>query len=273
MAWSSGEGPMPMVFFGHGSPTVAIEDTEVTRAWRTMAETLGRPEAILAISAHWTTRGTAVTAMERPKTIHDFGAFPQALFDIRYPAPGRPALAARIAELLAPDPVMLDQGHWGLDHGTWTVLTKAYPDADIPVVQLSLDVGLTPAERFQIGRRLGPLRDEGVLIMGTGNVVHNLGVMDWDGRHADPYPWAERFHAHVRGAIEGDAPAGLVDFLAQGEDAVLSLPSAEHYWPLLYVMGARRPTDRVRIGPDHIEYRSVSMLSAILDSRADRVAA
>lgn len=258
----------PMVFFGHGSPTVAIEDSEVTRAWKRMADALGRPRAILSISAHWLTRGTAVTAMERPKTIHDFGGFPE-LRHIQYPAPGDPALAARVAELLAPIPVGLDRSHWGLDHGTWSVMVHAWPDADVPVVQLSMDATKPPAWHYEAGRRLGALRDEGVLIMGTGAIVHNLGVMDWNARHGAPYPWAGRFHDHVREAIEQDRPEGVVDYQALGEDALKSQPSPDHYWPLLYVMGARRPSDRVSIGPDHVEYRSVSMLSAVFDSRAE----
>src|SRR5215469_9942529 len=171
---------MPAVFFGHGSPMIALETNGTSRAWEAIAAATPRPRAILAISAHWETRGTEVTAMARPRTIHDFGAgFPKALFDMQYPAPGDPALAQRVAELLAPTTVYADRDRWGFDHGTWSVLVKAYPQADIPVVQLSLDFQLTPAERLEIGRKLAPLRDEGVLIMGSGNIVHNLPAMNF----------------------------------------------------------------------------------------------
>lgn len=172
---------LPTIFFGHGSPMIALETNATTQAWAALALRIGKPRAILCISAHWLTRGTAVTAMARPPTIHDFGAFPQALFDVQYPAPGDPAPARRVAELLAPRPVRLDaaggNSGWGLDHGTWSVLCKAYPAADVPVVQLSMDEGCAPGEHFEIGRRLRPLRDEGVLIIGTGNIVHNLRRM------------------------------------------------------------------------------------------------
>lgn len=262
----------PMVFFGHGSPTVAIEDSETTRSWARIAAGLGRPQAILAISAHWLTRGTAVTAMPAPRTIYDFGGFPE-LRQVQYPAPGDPALARRVAELLAPAQVMLDDGQWGFDHGTWSVLVHAFRGADIPVVQLSLDVGLTPAQRLEFGRRLSALRDEGVLIMGTGNIVHNLQLMDWRERYGAPHPWAGRFHDHIRAAIEQDRPDDVAGYQALGQDAALSQPTPDHYWPLLYVLGARRPSDRVEIGPDHIEYRSISMLTAVFDSRPAAAAA
>ena len=176
---------LPIVFYGHGSPMIALEKSDTTAAWRAIAQTIGTPKAILCISAHWLTRGTAVTGMPQPRTIHDFGAFPQALFDMRYPAPGSPALAQRVVDLLAPLPVRLDE-EWGLDHGTWTVPHHAYPDADIPVVQLSMDVDAKPAQHWEIGKMLRPLRDEGVLIMATGNIVHNLPAMDWENPDAPP---------------------------------------------------------------------------------------
>jgi 4,5-DOPA dioxygenase extradiol len=259
---------MPVVFFGHGSPMIALQDNDTTRTWARMAASMPRPAAILAISAHWLTRGTAVTAMARPRTIHDFGAFPQALFDVQYPAPGDPALAARVAGLLAPRPVALDAGAWGLDHGTWSVLVKAYPAADIPVVQLSLDVGASPAEHFEIGRRLAPLRDEGVLIVGTGNIVHNLPRMDWSDAHAPPHAWATRFREAINDAIARDQPARVIDFAAQGADASLSVPSPDHFWPLLYVLGARGPADQPVFETDHIEHASLSMTTVLLAEAA-----
>ena len=254
---------MSTAFFGHGSPMIALETNATTQAWAALARRMGRPRAILCISAHWLTRGTAVTAMEWPRTIHDFGAFPQALFDVQYPAPGEPALAHRVAKLLAPRPVRLDtavdESGWGLDHGAWSVLCKAYPAADVPVIQLSMDKGCTPAEHFEIGRRLRPLRDEGVLIIGTGNIVHNLGRMNWASRDAEAFTWARRFNDAIRNAIRDDRPEQAIGFQQLGEDALLSVPSPEHYWPLLYVLGARVGGDVARFGPDHIEHGSLSM--------------
>ena len=256
--------PMPVVFFGHGSPTIARETNAVTRTWLEMADAMPRPKAILCISAHWLTRGTAVTAMARPKTIHDFGVGLGAdLFKLQYPAPGAPKVAARVRDLLAPTPVALDTQQWGLDHGTWSVLMKAYPEADTPVVQLSMDATQPPAWHFEQGRRLRPLRDEGVLIVGKGNTVHNLGVMDWDGRFDPPYDWATRFSDHVRDAVVEDAPDRLIAYADLGQDAALAQPSPDHYWPLLYVAGARRPGDGVSVPVDHIEYRSVGMSSFV----------
>jgi 4,5-DOPA dioxygenase extradiol len=267
--------PMPLVFFGHGSPMVAIQANDASRSWRDLAASLPRPRAILAISAHWETRVTAVTAMERPRTIHDFGAsFPKALFDMDYPAPGDPALARRVAELLAPTPVALDTAQWGLDHGTWSVLVHAFPAADIPVVQLSLDVTLDPAARFDIGRRLSPLRDEGVLIMGSGNIVHNLRAMDWNDARRAPYDWAARFNDEMRRAVADDEPQRAIDFARLGQDAQLAAPTPEHFWPMLYILGARRPGDRARLFNDRIEHGSLGMTSFLLeDAAAQRQAA
>ena len=258
--------PMPAVFFGHGSPMVALLDNATSRKWRELAAALPRPRAILSISAHWETRGAAVTAMARPKTIHDFGAsFPKALFDKQYPAPGDPALARRIAELLAPTPVALDEGQWGLDHGTWSVLVHAYPEADIPVVQLSLDVGLTPKGRFEIGRALAPLREEGVLILGTGNIVHNLPAMNWGDADCAPYDWADRFNDDMRLAITENAPQRAIEFARHGRDAALAAPSPEHFLPLLYVLGARLPGDQARLFNDRIEHGSLGMTSFVFE--------
>jgi 4,5-DOPA dioxygenase extradiol len=260
-------GRMPVVFFGHGSPMGALETNETTASWEAIAAGVPRPKAILSISAHWETRGAAVTAMERPRTIHDFGAsFPKALFDLQYPAPGEPALARRVAELLAPTRVTLDQDAWGLDHGTWSVLVKAWPAAEIPVVQLSLDVALTPAERVETGRRLAPLRDEGVLIMGTGNIVHNLSAMNWGARDCAPFDWSARFLGEMRDAILRDEPARVIDFERLGDDAARAAPTPEHFWPLLYVLGARQAGDAVRLVNDRIEHGSLGMTSVVFET-------
>lgn len=254
---------MPIIFFAHGSPMVALEKSDTTRAWHGIAARIGRPKAILCISAHWVTRGTAATAMPQPRTIHDFGAFPPELFAVQYPAPGDPALARRVAELLAPMPVTIDQG-WGLDHGTWTVLVHAYPDADIPVVQLGMDAAKSPAEHWAVGQKLRALRDEGVLIMGTGNIVHNLPRMDWDNPAAEPYPWAARFNAAMLEAVATDRPQQVIAFEALGEDALLSVPTPDHFWPLLYVLGARHPGETAEFHPDFIHHRSLGMTSILI---------
>jgi 4,5-DOPA dioxygenase extradiol len=234
-----------------------------------MGAAIGKPKAILCVSAHWLTQGVAVTAMTAPRTIHDFGAsFPKALFDVQYPAPGSPELAARVRDLLAPQPVVLDQQAWGLDHGTWSVLSKVYPDADVPVVQLSMDATRPPEWHFDLAKRLAPLRDEGVLIVGTGNIVHNLPAMNWGERHCAPYDWSQRFNDYVKQAILDDAPERAVNFAAQGQDAARSVPTPDHYWPLLYVLGARLAGDAARFAPDHIEHGSLSMTSVTLSAPA-----
>ncbi len=258
---------MPVVFFGHGSPMNALADNDVTQAWARIAGAMPRPRAILCISAHWETRGTAVTAMEKPRTIHDFGRFPQALFNVQYPAPGDPALAARVAALLAPTPVAMDRD-WGLDHGTWSVLCKAWPAADIPVVQLSLDVGLGLEQCVEIGRRLAPLRDEGVLIAGSGNIVHNLALMNGQAPAGRGFDWAERFSADIHRAIADGATETVVHYDQFGQDGALSVNSEEHFRPLLYVLGARSDDDAVRFENDHIELGSLSMTTVVFEAAA-----
>lgn len=252
---------MPALFLGHGSPMNVLEENIYTETWRQLGEALPRPKAILAVSAHWYTRGTAVTAMEQPRTIHDFGGFPQALFDTQYPAPGSPALAQQIAELLSPVNVQLDQ-EWGFDHGSWGVIIKMYPDADIPMVQLSIDGTQPPAYHFELGRKLAALREQGVMIVASGNVVHNLRMVKWQGA-AEPYPWAESFNQYVRDNLSWEGPTEqhpLVNFMDH-QGAALSNPTPEHYLPLLYVLGARLPGEAVTIPVDGIEMASLSMLS------------
>lgn len=259
---------LPVIFFGHGSPMIALEQNSTTAQWRAMAQKIeeehGHPKAILCISAHWLTRGTAVTAMPSPPTIHDFGAsFPRALFAKQYPAPGDPELATWVRNLLAPMPVALDQ-RWGLDHGTWSVLVHAFPEADIPVVQLGMDVAKSPEEHWKVGQALRPLRDEGVLIIGTGNIVHNLPAMDWGNPDAEPYPWASRFNATMLEAVMEDRPETVIGFEALGEDARLACPSTEHFWPLLYVLGARHPGEAAKLTPDFIQHKSLGMTSILI---------
>ncbi|HIC7645614.1 TPA: 4,5-DOPA dioxygenase extradiol [Serratia liquefaciens] len=251
---------MPALFLGHGSPMNALEENRYTQAWRHLGGTLTRPKAIIAVSAHWYTRGTAVTAMEKPRTIHDFGGFPQALFDTRYPAPGSPALAEQIQHVLAPITVTADDSEWGLDHGTWGVLIKMYPEADIPIVQLSID-GTKPAEyHYELGRKLAVLRDQGVMIVASGNVVHNLRMVKWQG-DATPYPWATSFDQFVRDNLnyQGDNHP-LVNFM-QHEGAALSNPTPEHYLPLLYVLGSWDGKEAITLPVEGIEMSALSMLS------------
>jgi len=230
---------LPALFIGHGSPMNAIEDTPYSRAWRKLGAALRKPRAILVVSAHWFTRGTAVTAMEKPKTIHDFGNFPKVLHEMQYPAPGSPELAAEVAALLAPVPVALDT-RWGLDHGAWSVLVHMFPKADVPVVQLSVDAQKTPNQHFDLGDHLAPLRERDILVMATGNVVHNLEFMD-PGR-SQPYEWATRFDASVRNALETRDNGTLIAY-EKNPDAALAAPDADHFLPILYIAGIRRDDD------------------------------
>ena len=258
---------MPVVFIGHGSPVNAIEDNAATRAWRRIAIELPRPRAILCISAHWCTDGCAVTAMEHPETIHDFGrSLPAALFELEYLAPGAPELARRVQELLAPLPVREDRS-WGLDHGTWSVLLQAWPEADIPVAQLGMDLSKPLKWHFEAGRRLRPLRNQGVLIMGSGNIVHNLPAMDGDA-DAPPYDWAQRFNDHIKDAIVRNDPETVCDYRTFGPQATLAVPGLDHFCPLLYVLGARESADLLRIETDFLVHKALSMTSVLFENPA-----
>jgi 4,5-DOPA dioxygenase extradiol len=250
---------MPVVFFGHGSPMNTLDRNPYTEAWRKLGAAMPAPKAIVCVSAHWYTEGTAVTAMSRPRTIHDFYGFPQALFDVRYPAPGAPELAARVRALLAPLDVAFDES-WGLDHGTWSVLKHAYPNADIPVIQLSIDGTQPPQFHYDAGRRLAALRDDGVLVVGSGNVVHNLRLMKRAGGEA--FDWAVRFNERVRAALASRDHRTLIDFARLGEDARLSVPTPEHYLPLLYVAALQRDDEVMSFPVDGYDLGSVSMLTA-----------
>ena len=253
---------MPAVFFGHGSPMNTLARNQYTEAWRKIGAAVPRPSAILAISAHWYIGGTAVTAMQAPQTVHDFGGFPQALFDFQYPAPGSPALAQRVRDILAPLAVRADE-EWGLDHGTWSVLAHVYPQAEIPVVQLSMDATQPAAFHYELGRRLAPLRDEGVLIVGSGNVVHNLGVLNWSD-NAPAYDWATRFNDVVRDHLMRGDHLPLVDYQKLGTDARMSIPTPEHYLPLLCIMALQGKDEPLAVAVDGIQNASISMLSVVV---------
>lgn len=255
--------PMPAVFLGHGNPMNALAKNAFTEAWGAVGRSVPRPAAVLAVSAHWYVPGTAVTAMPRPRTIHDFGGFPEELYRVRYGAPGSPELARRVRDLLGPVPVGLDDG-WGLDHGTWSVLKHVFPDADIPVVQLSLDKRQPARWHYELARRLAPLRDEGVLVLGSGNLVHNLEAYAWGRRRVPPYEWAVRFEDLVRDRLlRGDDPS-LATYEDLGDDAALSIPTPDHYLPLLYVLGIRQPEDPVSFPVEGVDGGSVSMLAVRL---------
>ncbi|MEO6391672.1 MAG: 4,5-DOPA dioxygenase extradiol [Pyrinomonadaceae bacterium] len=255
---------MPAIFFGHGNPLNALAQNYYTAAWAAIGASIQKPRAILCISAHWYLPGTAVTAMPQPRTIHDFGGFPAELYQVHYPAPGDPVLAQQVRDLLAPVPVRLDQ-EWGLDHGTWSVLVHAFPDADVPVVQWSIDESQPAAFHYEMGKRLGPLRDEGVLIVGSGNLVHNLHAYAW-GRHpVEPLDWAVRFEEQARAFILAGSDQSLVDYESLGPDALLSAPTPDHYLPLLYILGTRRPDDKVMFPVAGFDGGSISMLSVQLE--------
>jgi 4,5-DOPA dioxygenase extradiol len=251
---------LPALFLGHGSPMNALQRNAWTRGWAALGATLPRPRAVLAISAHWYIEGTAVTAMESPRTIHDFGGFPHELFAVRYPAPGDPALAARVQRLLAPLPVTTDH-EWGLDHGTWSVLCHLYPQADVPVVQLSIDGTQPPSFHYELGARLRPLREEGILLLGSGDVVHNLQTFVRGRDRQGPYDWALRFEARVREGLRSGEHAPLIDYATFGRDAALAVPTPEHYLPLLYVLGASLPGEGVGFPVEGMDGGSVSMLA------------
>ena len=249
---------MPAIFFGHGNPMNALADNEWTRAWREIGAELPHPKAILCISAHWYVPGVAVTAMERPRSIHDFGGFPRELFEYQYPAPGSPELAARVNQLLGGD-ILMDDRHWGLDHGTWSVLCHVYPDADIPVVQLSIDETKPAGWHYELATQLDPLRDEGVLIIGSGNLVHNLHAYAWGKHGAEPFDWARRFDETARDLILAGDHEPLVNYESLGKDALLSAPTPDHYLPLIYILALKREGDKVSFPVDGFDGGSISM--------------
>ncbi len=247
---------MPTIFIGHGSPMNALGGV-YAETWRALGESLPRPKAILCISAHWYVEETAVTAMSAPRTIHDFYGFPKPLYDIAYPAPGDAWLAERVTDLLAPIPVRQDHD-WGLDHGAWSVLMHLFPRADVPVLQLAIDLRQPPAFHYELGRKLAELRDEGVLILGSGDWVHNLDLAIRT-QSATPLDWAARFNETVKALIAARDHGPLIDWASLGQDAALSIPTDEHYLPLLYVLGAQGEHDEVAFFNDAIELGAISM--------------
>lgn len=257
---------MPTLFLGHGSPMNAIEENEFVQTWRNLGKTLPKPNAIICISAHWETRGTLVTAMERPKTIHDFGGFPEELFDVQYPAPGSPKLASEIKTLIKKTEVGLDE-KWGLDHGCWSVIKHIYPNADIPIIQVSLDYYQTPQYHFELAKELAVFRKKGILIVGSGNIVHNLGKVDWNKLNDSDYgyDWAIEANNNIKHYILNNDFQQLINYKSQGKSFDLAIPTPEHFIPLLYVLALKEGNEKITIINDKIVGGSLSMTSIKID--------
>lgn len=254
---------MPAVFFGHGNPMNAVQSNAWTAAWAAIGHGIQKPKAIVCVSAHWYLPATLVTAMDRPRTIHDFGGFPRELYEVKYPAPGDPVLADHVRNLLAPVTVGLDN-RWGLDHGTWSVLCHVFPEADVPVIQLSIDE-TQPAEfHYESAKKLSSLRDEGVLLVGSGNLVHNLHAYAWGRQQVEPLDWAMRFEARARELLLAGDHNPLIAYETLGPDAILSVPTADHYLPLLYVIAQMREGEQISFPIEGFDGGSVSMLTVVV---------
>ncbi len=256
------ESLMPVLFIGHGSPMNGIENNSFSNYWKQLAKEIPTPKAVLVVSAHWLTRGTKITAMDFPKTIHDFGGFPQALFDVQYPAPGNPELAKETTAIIASTKVELDHD-WGLDHGTWTVVRHMYPDANIPVLQLSIDYTKSPQYHYDLAKELYNLRKKGVLILGSGNMVHNLRMVAWD-KIDEPefgYDWALQMNTTFKELIGNNEHHKLINFQNLGREAQLSIPTPEHYLPLLYTLGLKNNNEAVSFFNDKTVGGSLTMTS------------
>ena len=256
---------MPVLFLGHGSPMNAIEENEFVAGFRKVGQEIQRPNAILCISAHWETRGTQVTSMAQPRTIHDFGGFPKSLFEVQYPAPGSPELAAETKALVKTTDVALDH-QWGLDHGAWSVVRHMYPDADVPIIQLSLDHTLAPEKHYALAQEIAALRDKGVLIIGSGNMVHNLGMVAWDKLNESyAFDWAQEASEKMKRAITSSDHASLIDFRSQGRAFDLAIPTPEHYLPLLYALALKSKDEQVTLFNDKPVAGSLTMTSVKID--------
>jgi len=257
---------MPVLFLGHGSPMNAIEENEFVAGWRAIGKTLPKPRAILCVSAHWETRGTFVTAMEKPPTIHDFGGFPQALFNVQYPAPGSPELAAETKKIISKTTVGLDE-KWGLDHGCWSVVKHLYPAADIPVIQLSLDYTQPAQYHYELAKQLMQLRQKGVLILGSGNIVHNLGMVAWDKMNTPDYgyDWAIEASTKMKEYILNGNYQPLIDYKKQGSAFNLAIPTPDHFLPLLYTLALKKENEKITLFNDKAVMGSLTMTSIKID--------
>lgn len=256
------EEKMPVLFIGHGSPMNAIEDNEFSKRWQQMGKEIRKPKAVVVVSAHWLTKGTLVTAMPNPKTIHDFGGFPQALFDVQYPASGSPELASEIQKLITNPAVELDHD-WGLDHGTWSVVKHMYPDADIPVLQLSIDYYKPAAYHYELAKQLLSLRKKGILIIGSGNMVHNLRMVAWDKLNESEYgfDWALEMNDIFKNKISNGFHKELIQYEKLNKSATLAIPSPDHYYPLLYILALQTDNDKVEFFNDKAVGGSLTMTS------------
>nr|WP_282628122.1 4,5-DOPA dioxygenase extradiol [Empedobacter sedimenti] len=250
---------MPVLFLGHGSPMNAIEENSFVEGWRSIGKSIPKPNAIICISAHWETNGTKVTALQQPKTIHDFYGFPQALFDVQYPAPGSPELATEVKNLIKTTEVDLDN-IWGFDHGSWSVIKFLYPEADVPMIELSLDVNRTPKQHYELARELDALRSKGVLIVGSGNVVHNLRALNWNEPDAG-YDWAYEVNDSFKNILQSGNHDELFNFGQKGSAYNLAIPSMEHYLPSIYALALQGKEEEITIFNDKLIYGSLGMLS------------
>lgn len=251
----------PVLFIGHGSPLNAIEDNEYTKSWQEIAAKIPKPQAILSVSAHWYTEGSRITDVENPKVVYDMYGFPDALYNVKYEAPGAPELA-RVTQQLLQKEVCIDNS-WGIDHGTWSVLCKMYPQADIPIVQLSVNRKASAQEHYQLGQQLRPLREQGVLIFASGNVVHNLARVNWNMNHG--YAWADEFDGYIRDKIKAGEYQDVINYQNAGKSAELSFQYPDHFYPLLYMLGAADPTDQLTIYNDSCTMGALSMTSYLFE--------
>jgi 4,5-DOPA dioxygenase extradiol len=263
---------MPVLFMGHGSPMNAIEDNAFSQRWSAIGKEIRIPKAVLCISAHWLTKGTFVTAMEHPRTIHDFGGFPQSLFDVQYPAPGKPQLASDTVSLIKSTSVGLNHD-WGLDHGTWSVVKHMYPEANIPVLQLSIDYNQPMQYHYDLAKELAELRKKGVLIIGSGNMVHNLGMVAWDKMNEDNYgyDWAIEMNELFKKHITDKNHQALIDYQKLGSSAQLSIPTPDHYIPLLYTLALQDKTDQISFFNDKLVAGSLTMTSVYIGKKASPI--
>jgi 4,5-DOPA dioxygenase extradiol len=257
---------MPVLFLGHGSPMNAIEENEFVSGFRNAGKTLPKPNAILCISAHWETKGTFVTAMDKPTTIHDFGGFPQALFDVQYPAPGSPELAKQTKDVIKKTEVGFDY-NWGFDHGAWSVIKHLYPNADVPVIQMSIDYTQPAQYHYELSRELASLRNKGVLIIGSGNMVHNLGLVAWNRLNDKEYgfDWALEAREKMKQFILTDNHKQLIDFKSQGKSFDLAIPTPEHYLPLIYTLALKEKNEKISLFNDKAIGGSLTMTSVKID--------
>lgn len=254
---------MPTLFIGHGSPMNGIENNEYSESWASLAKNIPVPKAVLVVSAHWYTRGTFITAMDFPSTIHDFGGFPQALFDVQYPAPGDLKLAMEIPPLVHSTAIELDHD-WGLDHGTWTVVKHMYPEAYIPVLQLSIDYTKSPGQHYEIAKEIHALRKKGILVIGSGNMVHNLRMLSWEMINGGGYDWANEMNDKFKNLIANGDHQPLINYRNLGSDAMLAIPTPEHYLPLIYTLGLKKDQEELSFFNDKAIGGSLTMTSVLV---------